>query len=93
MALYVPKPVSAFQLGRHWPQDECNRWFHDAIDNRTIITHNMGSIYDPNKESYVELFTLMGWKTVRLGDYLLKDHTGQIFAMKEADFNEHYKEI
>ena len=33
---------SVFQLGHHWPQDDTNEWFSEAVTAGDIETSNMG---------------------------------------------------
>lgn len=38
----------------------------------------------------VEVLTLLGWKTLKLGNFLLSAKQGEFFIMEESDFHDHY---
>lgn len=83
--------VDAFQLGHHWPQDDCNEWFHNAVTNGVIITHNMGKIHNPNEKSFIEIHTLEGVMRGDQGDYIIKGIQGEIYSCKPDIFEATYE--
>ena len=92
---YRKKPVviEAFQLGYHWPQDECNEWFHDAVTNGVITTHNMGKFHNPNEKPFIEIRTLEGVMRGDRGDYIIKGIQGEIYSCKSEIFEATYEEV
>ena len=92
---YRKKPVviEAFQLGYHWPQDECNEWFHDAVSKCVITTHNMGKFHNPNEKPFIEIRTLEGVMRGDHGDYIIKGVQGEIYPCKPAIFEATYEVV
>ena len=92
---YRKKPVAieAFQLGYHWPQDECNEWFHDAVTNGVITTHNMGKFHNPNEKPFIEIHTLEGVMRGDQGDYIIKGVQGEVYPIKADIFEATYEVV
>jgi hypothetical protein len=92
---YRKKPVviEAFQLEHHWPQDECNDWFHDAITNGVIATHNMGKHHNPNEKPFIEIQTLEGVMRGNQGDYIIKGVQGELYPCKPDIFEATYEKV
>lgn len=92
MAKYRKKPVviEAFELGYHWPQDECNDWFLDAVVSGVIHAKNMGKWHDPNKPPYIEIKTLEGVMRGDKGDFIIKGVNGEIYPCKPDIFAKTY---
>lgn len=92
---YRKKPViiEAFQLGYHWPQDECNEWFHDAVTNGVITTHNMGKFHNPNEKPFIKIHTLEGVMRGDQGDYIIKGVQGEIYPCKPEIFEATYEVV
>lgn len=92
---YRNKPVviEAFQLGYRWPQDKCNEWFHDAVTNGVITTHNMGKSHNPSEEPYIEIRTLEGVMRGNEGDYIIKGVRGEMYLCKPDIFENVYEVV
>lgn len=95
MPKYRKKPIviEAFELGYHFPQDECNDWFLDAIISDTISTVNMGNMHNPNIPPYVEIKTLKGTMRGDKGDYIIRGINGEIYPCKPDIFLATYESV
>lgn len=95
MAKYrkLPVVISAFVLGRQWPQDECNEWFHNSVTSGIITTYNMGSIPDSADAPYIEIKTLEGVMRGEAGDFIIRGVNGEIYPCKPDIFNKTYVEV
>ena len=95
MPKYRKKPIviEAFELGYHFPQDECNDWFLDAITTNTIRTVNMGKWHDPNIPSHIEIKTLEGTMRGDMGDYIIRGINGEIYPCKPDIFLATYESV
>ncbi|HEI8439813.1 TPA: hypothetical protein SLF30_000473 [Acinetobacter baumannii] len=95
MSQYMKKPVviEAFQLGVNWPQDNCNEWFHEAVTNGIIVTHNMGKFRNPTLETYIEIKTLEGLMRGEIGDFIIKGVKGEIYPCKPDIFEMTYEKV
>lgn len=89
----LPVIISAFPLGRNWPMDECNEWFHKAITDGVIETYNMGKMHDPTKATFIIIRTLEGDMRAELGDYIIRGINGEIYPCKPAIFEKTYEAV
>lgn len=88
-----PVVIEAFQLGTHWPQDECNEWFHEAVTSGVIVTHNMGKFHNQEQETYIEIKTLEGVMRGDIGDFIIRGVKGEIYPCKPDVFEMTYEKV
>lgn len=95
MTMYrkLPVVISAFELGRQWPQDECNEWFHEAVTAGVITTYNMGSVPESTDDPYIEIKTLEGIMRGEVGDFIIRGVNGEIYPCKPDIFKQTYTEV
>ena len=78
---------SVFQLGHHWPQDDTNEWFSEAVTAGDIETNNMGKMHDPNEPASIRIKVVGATLQAVTGDWVLRSPDGEIFALIQADFD------
>ena len=78
---------SVFQLDHHWPQDDANEWFHQALIDGVIESVNMGKYHNPNEPATIKFLKQEVLMTATTGDWVLKAEDGEIFALTTDDFD------
>lgn len=78
---------SVFQLGHHWPQDDTNEWFHQALTDGVIETTNMGTHHNPNEPAVIRINVTDATLQATTGDWVLRSPDGEIFSLIQEDFD------
>lgn len=77
---------SAFQLGHHWPQDDANNWFHQAVTDGVLELQNMGDHHNPNEPAIITFLKQEHPMQACTGDWIIQSPDGEIFTLIREDF-------
>lgn len=78
---------SVFQLGHHWPQDDTNEWFSEAVAAGDVETSNMGKLHNPNEPATINFLKQEVPLIATTGDWVLKAPNGELFSLTTEDFD------
>jgi hypothetical protein len=83
-----PVVIEAVQYTRRfdWPE-----WFHEAVSNTTVTTHNTGKFQDWTAPCYAEIKTLEGVMRVSENDWIIKGVKGEFYPCKPDIFEMTYE--
>jgi hypothetical protein len=85
-----PVVIEAVQYTRRfdWPE-----WFHEAVSNTTVTTHNTGKFQDWTAPCYAEIKTLEGVMRVSENDWIIKGVKGELYPCKDEIFKMTYEPV